>query len=112
MSLNKPRNTRVFFRVSEEEFERLITMCSAGSGVVRSVSELARFAVNRFIAEQQNSGEQLMMDRLQVLDQNVKEVQQSVQQLTLMLQAARVHETHRANHTDNQPVKGEPGLTS
>src|SRR5947209_6320498 len=111
MSLNKPRNRRVFFRVSEEEFERLITMCSPGTGVVRSISELARFAVNRFVTEQQNSGEQLMMDRLQVLDQNVKEVQQSVQQLTLLFQAAGMRGSYSGNRKDSQPAEDDSGLT-
>lgn len=83
MSVTKPRNRLVFFRVSEEEFQQLTTLCNGGT-VARSISELARSAVSRLLADHQ-MGEQPVMNQLRSLDQTVKEVQRTVEHMATIL---------------------------
>ena len=65
MSVAKPRNRLVYFRVSEDEFQKLSRMCQGNEGA-RSISELARSAVNRMLAEQ--NGESSSVDhKLEIL---------------------------------------------
>jgi DNA invertase Pin-like site-specific DNA recombinase len=83
MSVTKPRKRLVFFRVSEEEFQQLTTLCSSTNGA-RSISELARSAVSRLLTEQ-DPGDQPMMNQLRRLDQSVKEVQRTIEHLATIL---------------------------
>lgn len=50
MSVVGPRNRVVYFRISEHEFERLTGLCRSVEGE-RSVSELARTAVQQLLAK-------------------------------------------------------------
>jgi hypothetical protein len=49
MAVLKPRTRLVYFRVSEDEFERFSSLCERHH--TRSISELARQAMERLIAE-------------------------------------------------------------
>jgi hypothetical protein len=83
MAVTKPRNRLVFFRVSEEEFQQLTMLCHDGT-VARSISELARSAVSRLLADHQ-MGEQPVMSQLRRLDQTVKEVQRTIEHMATIL---------------------------
>lgn len=49
MAVLKPRERLVYFRVSEDEFRQFISVCEQAGA--RSVSDLARSAVQRLIAD-------------------------------------------------------------
>lgn len=49
MTVSQPRTRLVYFRLSEEEFQQIQQLCQAIAA--RSVSELVRTAVQRFLAE-------------------------------------------------------------
>ena len=49
MAVLKPRERLVYFRVSEDEFRQFVSVCEAAGA--RSVSDLARSAVQRLIAD-------------------------------------------------------------
>jgi hypothetical protein len=55
----KPRERLVYFRISEDEFRQFSSVCEQGGA--RSVSDLARNAVQRLIAdgERQRGGDEL-----------------------------------------------------
>jgi hypothetical protein len=84
----KPRERLVYFRISEDEFRQFVSVCEQEGA--RSVSDLARTAIQRLIADgdRQRNGEELAekMQRLEGLILSVTE------QLRL-LAAARMRET-------------------
>jgi hypothetical protein len=55
MAVLKPRNRLVYFRVSEEEFQLFTNMCQAEGA--RSISDLARVALQRLAHERATSTE-------------------------------------------------------
>ncbi len=59
MAVLKPRERLVYFRISEDEFRQFNSVCEQGGA--RSVSDLARNAVQRLIADgqRQRQGEEL-----------------------------------------------------
>jgi hypothetical protein len=65
----KPRERLVYFRISEDEFRQFVSVCEQEGA--RSVSDLARSAVQRLIADghRQREGEELAqrMHRLESL---------------------------------------------
>jgi hypothetical protein len=83
----KPRERLVYFRISEDEFRQFVSVCEQEGA--RSVSDLARTAIQRLIADgdRQRNGEELAekMQRLEALILSVTE------QLRL-LTAARTRE--------------------
>jgi hypothetical protein len=70
MSVLKPRNRLVYFRLSEEEYQRLTDICAAGGA--RSMSELARAALNRVTGDQ---------DHGQALDALLRSIEQATERL-------------------------------
>jgi hypothetical protein len=71
----KPRERLVYFRISEDEFRQFVSVCEQEGA--RSVSDLARSAVQRLIADgdRQRNGEELAekMHRLEHLIMSVTE---------------------------------------
>jgi hypothetical protein len=71
----KPRERLVYFRISEDEFRQFVSVCEQEGA--RSVSDLARSAVQRLIADgdRQRNGEELeqKMHRLEELIMAVAE---------------------------------------
>jgi hypothetical protein len=63
----KPRERLVYFRVSEDEFRQFVSVCEQAGA--RSVSDLARNAVQRLIAEgqRQRDGHELE-EKMQMLE--------------------------------------------
>ena len=75
MAVLKPRERLVYFRVSEDEFRQFVSVCEQAGA--RSVSDLARSAVQRLIADgnRQREDEELTnkMYRLEKLIAQVTE---------------------------------------
>ncbi len=80
MAVLKPRERLVYFRVSEDEFRQFVSVCEQAGA--RSVSDLARSAVQRLIAEGQQRREgQKLEEKMQVLERLIIAVTQQLQLL-------------------------------
>ncbi len=81
MAVLKPRERLVYFRISEDEFRQFASVCEQEGA--RSVSDLARNAVQRLIAEghRQREGEELAQ-RMDRLEQLIAAVTEQLQILT------------------------------
>jgi len=77
----KPRERLVYFRVSEDEFRQFVSVCEQAGA--RSVSDLARNAVQRLIAEgqRQRDGHELE-EKMQVLERLIAAVTEQLQLLS------------------------------
>jgi hypothetical protein len=77
----KPRERLVYFRVSEDEFRQFVNVCEQAGA--RSVSDLARSAVQRLIAEglRQREGQEID-DKVHRLERLIAEVTEQLQLLT------------------------------
>jgi hypothetical protein len=77
----KPRERLVYFRISEDEFRQFSSVCEQGGA--RSVSDLARNAVQRLIAEgqRQREGHELE-EKMRVLEGLIAAVTQQLHLLT------------------------------
>ena len=81
MAVFKPRERLVYFRISEDEFRQFSSVCEQGGA--RSVSDLARNAVQRLIAEGQRQREgQELEDKMRVLESLIAAVTEQLQLLT------------------------------
>jgi hypothetical protein len=80
----KPRERLVYFRVSEDEFHQFVSVCEREGA--RSVSDLARNAVQRLIAEcQRNREDQELTPKVETLEKLVAELRVQVQTLAALL---------------------------
>lgn len=81
MAVLKPRERLVYFRVSEDEFRQFVSVCEQAGA--RSVSDLARNAVQRLIAEgqRQRDGSELE-EKMQVLERLISAVTEQLQLLS------------------------------
>ena len=78
----KPRERLVYFRVSEDEFRQFVSVCEQAGA--RSVSDLARNAVQRLIADGQRHREDHSIDeKIQVLERLIAAVTEQLQLLTV-----------------------------
>lgn len=81
MAVLKPRERLVYFRISEDEFRQFNSVCEQGGA--RSVSDLARSAVQRLIAEGQRQREgQELEEKMRVLEGLIAAVTEQLQLLT------------------------------
>jgi hypothetical protein len=77
----KPRERLVYFRVSEDEFRQFVSVCEQAGA--RSVSDLARNAVQRLIAEGQRQRDtQELDDKMRTLDRLIAAVTEQLQLLS------------------------------
>ncbi len=74
----KRRNRLVYFRISEEEFEQILKACDSKGA--RSLSDLARAAVQEFIRPVKSETEQLF-EALNSLSARLDDINRSVCQL-------------------------------
>ena len=81
MAVLKPRERLVYFRISEDEFRQFSSVCEQGGA--RSVSDLARNAVQRLIAEgqRQRDGQELE-EKMRVLEGLIAAVTEQLHLLT------------------------------
>ena len=107
MAVLKPRERLVYFRISEDEFRQFVSVCEQEGA--RSVSDLARTAIQRLIAgaDRHRNGEELdeKMHRLEELILSVTE------QLRL-LTAARTREAGIVDLASNSDVHGASPVSS
>ena len=81
MAVLKPRERLVYFRISEDEFRQFGSVCEQGGA--RSVSDLARNAVQRLIADgqRQREGHELE-EKMRVLERLIAAVSEQLQLLS------------------------------
>jgi copper homeostasis protein CutC len=74
----KPRERLVYFRISEDEFRQFVSVCEQAGA--RSMSDLARSAVQRLIADgnRQREDEELA-DKMHRLERLIAEVTEQLQ---------------------------------
>jgi hypothetical protein len=78
----KPRERLVYFRVSEDEFRQFVSVCEQAGA--RSVSDLARNAVQRLIADGQRHREDHTIDeKIQTLERLIAAVTEQLHLLTV-----------------------------
>jgi hypothetical protein len=75
----KRRDRLVYFRISEEEFEQILKACDSKGA--RSVSDLARAAVQEFIRPVKRESEQQMFEALNSLSAMLDEINRGVRTL-------------------------------
>ena len=99
MAVLKPRERLVYFRISEDEFRQFVSVCELEGA--RSVSDLARSAVQRLIADgHRHREDDEMIEKMHKLESLIAAVTQQLQLLvtsqndqgTAMALAKRVEE--------------------
>ena len=86
MAVLKPRERLVYFRISEDEFHQFLGVCEQEGA--RSVSDLARSAVQRLITDgNRDREERELAPKVQILEQLIGELTAQVRLLTTMLQS-------------------------
>ena len=93
MSVLKPRNRLVYFRVSEDEFQQFNQMCATVGA--RSISDLARSAIQRMIHDGNHAvpGNDPVAAKLTVLETIVGDLDRKVQHLTTLLRWSNAGES-------------------
>lgn len=86
MAVLKPRNRLVYFRVSEEEFQLFTSMCQAEGA--RSISDLARVALQRLAHEHKGNSEDVFLEKLRLINEALNELWQKVQGINGQLDPA------------------------
>jgi hypothetical protein len=88
MSIVRPRNRTVYFRISEEEFNRLMHLCENGAEA-RSISDLSRQAVQNLIENRENrKTNDGVAEIVLQLDRNLSELKLALRQLLQWVQDA------------------------
>ena len=81
MAVLKPRERLVYFRITEDEFHQFAGVCEQAGA--RSISDLARNAVQRLIAEGSREREvEGLTPKMQSLERLIAEVTEQLQMLT------------------------------
>jgi hypothetical protein len=81
----KPRERLVYFRISEDEFHQFLGVCEQEGA--RSVSDLARSAVQRLITDgNRDREERELAPKVEMLEQLIGELTAQVRLLTTLLQ--------------------------
>jgi len=87
ISVVNTRNRVVYFRITEAEFERLSALCGAADGR-RSVSELARTAVQELLASASREQQARSEPILQVA-QSVQVMERKIEQVLALLESSK-----------------------
>lgn len=102
MAVLKPRERLVYFRVSEDEFHQFVSVCEREGA--RSVSDLARNAVQRLIADCHREREsQELTPKVEKLEKLVTELTGQVESLAALLRVQAGLKTLSAG-ADMQPL--------
>ena len=108
MSVLKPRNRVLYFRVSEDEFQQFNRICQSTGA--RSISDLARAAVQTMIHEGNHGQSNLVSEKLIALEAIVSDLNQKINQLTSSLgQRASLLSEAAAAPGDRQNGIGDVG---
>ena len=103
MAVLKPRERLVYFRVSEDEFRQFISVCEQAGA--RSVSDLARSAVQRLIADgnrQREDGE--LTNKMFRLERLIAQVTEQLQLLHNSTQGGALNGLEPASGPHCAPV--------
>lgn len=85
MAVLKPRERLVYFRISEDEFHQFLGVCEQEGA--RSVSDLARSAVQRLITDgNRDREERELAPKVEMLEHLIGELTAQVRLLTTILQ--------------------------
>lgn len=85
MAVLKPRERLVYFRISEDEFHQFLGVCEQEGA--RSVSDLARSAVQRLITDgNRDREERELAPKVEILEQLIGELTAQVRLLTTLLE--------------------------
>lgn len=99
MALVSSRNRLIYFRVSEEELERIRSL--AESKGARSLSDLAREAIERLhrpaLDAESNQSLPILLDRIHTLQSTIDSMNDRIDRLALSLQ----NQTDSGAHPDN-----------
>ena len=90
MSVLKPRNRLVYFRVSEDEFRELNHIRESMGA--RSISDLARSAMQRLLREGCQDRPDGVNQRLSALETVVADLRQRVEEMTTSPDSSRIRE--------------------
>ena len=86
MAVLRPRERLVYFRVTEDEFHQFVSVCEQEGA--RSVSDLARNAVQRLIAEcNRNREDREVTPKVEKLEQIVADLSNLVETLAALLKS-------------------------
>lgn len=80
MVVLKKRSRLVSFRMSDEEYQRLCSICVAVGA--RSISDLARTAVGRLIDTRSDYGDDPVLGQMRSLGRTIQQLQSKVDQLS------------------------------
>jgi len=86
MAVLKPRNRLVYFRVSEEEFQLFTDMCQIEGA--RSISDLARLALQRLAQERRDNTGDDFIGKLRAITEVLTELGDKVERLKMQLESA------------------------
>jgi hypothetical protein len=86
----KPRERLVYFRISEDEFRQFVSVCEQVGA--RSMSDLARNAVQGLIANGQRQRQS------EVLDQKMQVLEDLIAAVTEQLRMLSTNSTHQNGH--------------
>ncbi len=102
MAVLKPRERLVYFRITEDEFNQFASVCQQEGA--RSISDLARSAVQRLIAECNREHEaEGLAPRVEWLEKMIAEVTAQLQMLTgLKAQGVGLERTNGASQGPSQ----------
>ena len=104
MAVLKPRERLVYFRITEDEFHQFAGVCEQAGA--RSISDLARNAVQRLIAEGNRERENHdLAPKMQSLEKLIAEVTAQLQMLTTLREAGGVLEAS-ADSAEQGPATG------
>jgi len=99
MSVLRPRNRLVYFRVSEDEFEQFNQMCETARA--RSISDLARFAVLRMISDAGGKANpDDVVEKLKLLEAGICDLNKRVEELTTFVRGAQVGRNQQTGQTE------------
>jgi hypothetical protein len=98
MAVLKPRERLVYFRISEDEFHQFLGVCEQEGA--RSVSDLARSAVQRLIAAgNRDREERELVPKVQVLEKLIGELTAQVELLTTLLRRQNGASSNGSGHS-------------
>ncbi len=81
--LKQRRSRQVAFRISDDEYERLIHTCASVGA--RSISDFARVAVCQWIGPAGPSGTDPLSERIRSLDVRMRDLDRRLHQLTVLI---------------------------
>ena len=107
MAVFKPRERLVYFRISEDEFHQFVSVCEQEGA--RSVSDLARNAVQRLISDgDRHREDHQLTPKVQMLEKLIGELNSQLRVLTALLQTKDAEAAQSAKAGEAAIAPAEP----